>query len=611
MEKNLIKPVSTISCASCKKRNWPPPSGGVFLCNFCRAEIVVPTSSSSLSIKKEKVTFPDETPRDQTRKEQWKKNQIRDASLQGPGGSGGSSFFGSLRGVGNRLLRTFSSVDSGEEESIESDEKWFEHVLSEGLISVLKAESIDFDTESSSDEFLKEVNDFVETSIMVDDRRKNGSIVQDSELERMAIAAATEVESNSSKNVKKLPSFDTHITWIRTQSHAPKIFSKIRKHFNVKREDLQSSLSHLITSQSKCSQHSNTGGGRSGARFFHSKDGRFLLKSISATEQTTLRALLRDYTSHLQNSVSDTFLPHFLGLFRFALKPPNAISGNSKVRQVVSKGRSKHWASSGKLFSFLLMRNVFYNSISLGTKISVKYDLKGSTENRFVRVTKASDVEDNSNVEMSEDYDFKNLVTLKDMNMVNAGFKMKLNAKRREEFLAQVNADTILLLKHNLMDYSLLLGVSCVTTQHDEQINGNKNEKEKLFNHIPSAPLNWRDLSYKNISGTAVGEEEYYEHYFVGIIDCLQQWNYSKFGEKMAKTIILASTRRGEKISSIQPRAYQSRFINFMKKTLVPQSEFPIQCGSSKNYEFLMNCLAHQKEIREFLKKLYEEKQNK
>jgi 1-phosphatidylinositol-4-phosphate 5-kinase len=55
------------------------------------------------------------------------------------------------------------------------------------------------------------------------------------------------------------------------------------------------------------------------------------------------------------------------------------------------------------------------------------------------------------------------------------------------------------------------------------------------------------------------------EIYFIGIIDLLQQWNNRKHLENIFKGL----TNDKTKISSVSPKLYASRFIQFVEEALV------------------------------------------
>ena len=60
------------------------------------------------------------------------------------------------------------------------------------------------------------------------------------------------------------------------------------------------------------------GGGISGALFFRSHDGRFILKTVKRHEAARLLSILEDYTRYCQ-AQPDTLLPRFYGLYNLHL----------------------------------------------------------------------------------------------------------------------------------------------------------------------------------------------------------------------------------------------------------------------------------------------------
>ena len=76
-------------------------------------------------------------------------------------------------------------------------------------------------------------------------------------------------------------------------------------------------------------------------------------------------------------------------------------------------------------------------------QVHKKYDLKGSTVDR-----EASDKEKQ-----------KKEPTLKDMDFLNDGAKVKIGDEAKEKLLETLSADVEFLTKNDIMDYSLLLGI--------------------------------------------------------------------------------------------------------------------------------------------------------
>ena len=95
------------------------------------------------------------------------------------------------------------------------------------------------------------------------------------------------------------------------------------------------------------------------------------------------------------------------------------------------------------------------------------------------------------------------------------------------------------LIGFNLMDYSLLVGVS---RRNFEIVGDNKDSK----------------VSQSNEDGYNAVVVEGQGTFYIGIIDILQEWNYSKWYERMFKVYVLGKDPYG--ISAIEPITYRKRF---------------------------------------------------
>ena len=82
-------------------------------------------------------------------------------------------------------------------------------------------------------------------------------------------------------------------------------------------------------------------------------------------------------------------------------------------------------------------------SYILCLQVHRKYDLKGSTVDR----------------EASDKEKAKKDPTLKDMDFLNDGAKIRIGDDAREKLLETLTADVEFLTKNAIMDYSLLLGI--------------------------------------------------------------------------------------------------------------------------------------------------------
>ena len=91
------------------------------------------------------------------------------------------------------------------------------------------------------------------------------------------------------------------------------------------------------------------------------------------------------------------------------------------------------------------------------------------------------------------------------------------------------------------MDYSLLLGI------------GRKKKRSEIENEIKS----WRYME----DGVELTEKVY----SISLIDYLQEFNLTKYMERMLKKIF----KGGGDISSVDSEAYYKRFLNFVKRIIV------------------------------------------
>jgi len=149
--------------------------------------------------------------------------------------------------------------------------------------------------------------------------------------------------------------------------------------------------------------------GKSGAFFFLSPDQFYIFKSTKETEVTLLRKILPDYAAHMEANPG-SILPRYLGLF----------TCNVGERSL----------------TFLCMTNAFGGV----HQVQHRYDLKGSTHNRFA----------------SEKERGKTAPVLKDLDWHAEGRRLPIDSS----FVATLEADVGFLARCALIDYSLLVGLA-------------------------------------------------------------------------------------------------------------------------------------------------------
>ena len=195
--------------------------------------------------------------------------------------------------------------------------------------------------------------------------------------------------------------------------HAPVLFRLLRLKFGIGKTDYLKSLGidHMVFnllfgSLATLKQMSSTGS--SGSIFFVSHDEKFVVKSLPQSEFESLLDLLPHYLLHA-HKYTDMLITKFCGLY------------SMKV--------------AGKTIHAVAMQNSFTNVAEL----KQVYDLKGSTVNRSVGKKKMG-----------------GLHAMKDLDLNRT---IELRWDWRQRLLHQLKVDTAFLEKHDLIDYSFLVGL--------------------------------------------------------------------------------------------------------------------------------------------------------
>lgn len=226
----------------------------------------------------------------------------------------------------------------------------------------------------------------------------------------------------------------------------------------------------------------------------------------------------------------------------------------------------------GGVVRFVIMNNWF----ATFNEMKEKYDLKGSTVGRTV------------GSELNEEQKAKTI--LKDLDIKR---KIYLPDQLYKTFMDQLKQDAAFLAEHNVMDYSLLVGMS-----DDEEAKAlaaaagvggpDGASSSSTSSSVPSSPAaavkskndarrrNMVDSSYKNAfqqyqhgTSSLSADSGDREIAYFGIIDVLQQYNTKKKLEHLIKSV----RYEGDNISIVQPSYYAKRFIDFISSKFGPESE--------------------------------------
>ncbi|KAI5959619.1 MSS4 [Candida pseudojiufengensis] len=326
------------------------------------------------------------------------------------------------------------------------------------------------------------------------------------------------------------------------KDYCPEVFRELRACFGIDPAD------YLISITGKYILSELGSPGKSGSFFYYSRDYRFIIKTIHHSEHKQLLKMLKPYYEHVKQN-PNTLLSQFYGLHRV------------KMSMFGRKSKKVH---------FVVMNNLFPPHKG----IHIKYDLKGSTWGRFTTVKP----EDLKKHELSQ-------YTLKDQNWLINKEKIKFGPEKRSIFLNQLEKDVSLLKKVNVMDYSLLLGIHDVKKGKNDQDNiGNKlsvfepksTKKSAIINTNPRDINRLEDLPNDvfpgrskyifyghdgGIRATNIENLPMGEIYYLGIIDCLTNYNFKKWLE----TFFRSFAHPKSQISAIPSKDYGDRFYNFIK----------------------------------------------
>jgi len=337
----------------------------------------------------------------------------------------------------------------------------------------------------------------------------------------------------------------------KVKEYCPLVFRNLRERFGIDDIDYRQSLTRSQPVESESAS-------RSGAKIYNSSDGLFVIKTMTGEDVEQMHSLLKEYHPYIVERHGKTLLPQYLGMYRLTV--------------------------DGIENYLVVTRNVFSNRLPLHRK----YDLKGSTVDR-----EASDKEKE-----------KDLPTLKDNDFVKDGTKVVIGDDAKERLMETLTADVEFLMKLQMMDYSLLLGVhDCEQAEQDNldrpeqpdfgvtEDSYNEDDEDSGGSTVavgaptgptpPDSPQMSRMRAARSMSyqytGQIIPELDIYaipckeddtrrEVYFLALIDILTHYGVKKQAAKAAKTVKYGSHVDG--ISTVEPEQYGRRFLDFMAKVI-------------------------------------------
>lgn len=325
------------------------------------------------------------------------------------------------------------------------------------------------------------------------------------------------------------------VTMTRFIDYAPMVFQKIRASFGIQHEEYLKSVgpeqllgNMVLGNLSSLSELSSEG--KSGAFFYYTADGNYMMKTVAPKEHQLLKSMLKRYHDHIMQHPG-TLIVRFLGLHCL------------RVRKVRKGG-----ASTTRKLYFVVMGNMFNTPY----EIHRRYDLKGSWVGRHT----------------PPGAEFDPSVALKDVDFKQANESIRIGEERRQILVAQIQKDSKFLCENNIIDYSLLLGIhdisattAIVGSPVVEEFEG---EDGFVDLDAPSAGDGERAPLHQQHGGGMLSSDKR-SLYFMGVIDILTPYDTAKKLEHHFKA--LRHDRRG--VSCCPPGLYAERFTRFISDAFV------------------------------------------
>jgi len=218
------------------------------------------------------------------------------------------------------------------------------------------------------------------------------------------------------------------------KDYAPKVFAAIRKLLGVSTSSFLESW-EIPEDDSELKEST----ARSGSMFYTTKDRKYIFKTILHPEVTVMMEILKNYYIHLQ-AFHRTFMVKIYGLFRY-------MSGTTKL-----------W--------ILIMGHTFPPSLT----IQEKYDLKGRKPKPGKSIKERAQI-------------IKPNAPQKD-NEIERNFRFV--EEHKDIYLTQLSVDIQLLKTHDIMDYSLLVGIHEVTEEEFQEAVVLSASNEGYFSNLPT-----------------------------------------------------------------------------------------------------------------------------
>lgn len=263
----------------------------------------------------------------------------------------------------------------------------------------------------------------------------------------------------------------------RFYDYCPRVFEAIRKKFAISNESYLKSVGPeqllgdiLLGNLSSLTEFCSSG--KSGSLFYYSFDGKFILKTISRLEFVFLQRILKDYYEHLVNN-EDSLMIRVFGLH--------------KIKTFRNKNKFN------KIY-VIVMQNLLDSDL----RLDIKYDIKGSFYGRTARSTNTY---------------WDKSIPLKDLDFLEDEMRIFLEKNDKKHFLQVLEKDCEFFVKHNIIDYSLLIAIHFIPQSQQLQSAKLKNNEK-----------NNESFAEKCRTGLLSGDKN--KIYIIGVIDILTNYRY-------------------------------------------------------------------------------------
>ena len=177
-------------------------------------------------------------------------------------------------------------------------------------------------------------------------------------------------------------------------------------------------------------------------------------------------------------------------------------------------------------------------------RIDRRFDLKGSWVSR---VTKTAEAQNNPSK------------TLKDVDALMMHNGINVAPDMAQLLTTTLQRDSLFLAQHQIIDYSLLLGLHNNSVEEIQKYEMN----QKLYDSTGKSlrqRISESHLEFYELDDGGMVSKDFTQTFYVGIIDILTEYNETKKAEKFFK--LFAYSARG--VSVQRPPTYQERFMDFM-----------------------------------------------